>query len=386
MDLTSIKKLNRSRIYQLVYQKEKISKPEISSQLKISLPTVSQCVNELIQLGLVTSEGFFESNGGRKAAIITCNRNIKVALGVDIQREAICIVAINIYGEILHSEKHDISFENNDLYCARVGNLIISFFISLEIPRDALLGVGISIQGLVDNAGTHITFGPILGTEGFSAESIGKYISIADTPILVHDTEASASYALWQHPQIKDALFLVLNRNLGGAVIINGQIHRGISRPSGLIAHMTLIPNGKLCYCGKKGCTESYCSARSLVEGFDEDFQTFFQLLRSGDEQHHQRWLEYLSYLSQALYNYQILMNTEIILSGELSQYLIPEDIEILTQYVMNRMGIFQEYPKFTINKTTQAAPGAALPFIIKFLQEYMQDEKIYPNDTNFSI
>ena len=44
---------------------------------------------------------------------------------------------------------------------------------------------------------------------------------------------------------------------------------------------MTLIPNGKLCYCGKKGCTESYCSARSLVEGFDEDFQTFFQLLRS---------------------------------------------------------------------------------------------------------
>ena len=65
MDLTSIKKLNRSRIYQLVYQKEKISKPEISSQLKISLPTVSQCVNELIQLGLVTSEGFFESNGGR---------------------------------------------------------------------------------------------------------------------------------------------------------------------------------------------------------------------------------------------------------------------------------------------------------------------------------
>ena len=99
MDLTSIKKLNRSRIYQLVYQKEKISKPEISSQLKISLPTVSQCVNELIQLGLVTSEGFFESNGGRKAAIITCNRNIKVALGVDIQREAIRIVAINIYGE-----------------------------------------------------------------------------------------------------------------------------------------------------------------------------------------------------------------------------------------------------------------------------------------------
>ena len=132
--------------------------------------------------------------------------------------------------------------------------LIISFFISLRNPfSDALLGVGISIQGLVDNAGTHITFGPILGTEGFSAESIGKYISIADTPILVHDTEASASYALWQHPQIKDALFLVLNRNLGGAVIINGQIHRGISRPSGLIAHMNINSKWQIMLLRKEG-------------------------------------------------------------------------------------------------------------------------------------
>ena len=43
-----------------------------------------------------------------------------------------------------------------------------------------LYSVSEFIQGLVDNAGTHITFGPILA-QGFSAESIGKYISIADT-------------------------------------------------------------------------------------------------------------------------------------------------------------------------------------------------------------
>ena len=78
MNRVDIKELNRQRVYQLVYQENQISKPTISAKLKISLPTVSQCVNELIERGLVSEKGYFESTGGRKAAIITLSRDNKV--------------------------------------------------------------------------------------------------------------------------------------------------------------------------------------------------------------------------------------------------------------------------------------------------------------------
>lgn len=380
MDLITVKKVNRNQVYQLVYQKKKLSKPEISNALNISMPTVSQCIQELTQLGLVTNDGFFESNGGRKAAVIACRPDLKLAIGVDVQKESIHIVAINLYGEITASQKHEILFQNDEFYCARVGNLIINFFIGLNIPSDALLGVGISIQGLVDNEGDHIIFGPIPGSDGFSANDIGKYLPFSSRPILRHDTEAAAAYALWQHSRIKDAFFLVLNRNLGGTMILNRQIHRGLTRPSGLIAHMTLYPGGRPCYCGKKGCTEAYCSARSLIDGFNETFDTFFEKLRAGDDRHKQRWEEYLQYLSQAIYNFQILMNTEILLSGELAPYLTDDDLARLTQYTIDKMGILQELPKITVIGPTNAAPGAALPFVTQFLQEYMQNPNTLPD------
>ena len=48
-----IKKINRNNIYRIVLAKENTSKQEIAYQLNISIPTVSQNLNELIEEGLV---------------------------------------------------------------------------------------------------------------------------------------------------------------------------------------------------------------------------------------------------------------------------------------------------------------------------------------------
>ena len=70
MNLIEMKKANRCQVYQLVYQNRRISKTDIAEVLNISIPTVSQCVNELKQLGLIAEDGFFESTGGRKSVAI----------------------------------------------------------------------------------------------------------------------------------------------------------------------------------------------------------------------------------------------------------------------------------------------------------------------------
>ena len=60
------------------------------------------------------------------------------------------------------------------------------------------------------------------------------------------------------------ALMITLDNCLCNALILNGKVYQGYLS-SGTLEHMVLHPNGKQCYCGKKGCVDSYCSAASLI-------------------------------------------------------------------------------------------------------------------------
>lgn len=60
--------VTRKRIYDLIYQKEKISKQDIAYELKLSLPTVTQNLLSLENAQLINRGGSFASTGGRKGS------------------------------------------------------------------------------------------------------------------------------------------------------------------------------------------------------------------------------------------------------------------------------------------------------------------------------
>ena len=66
-----IKRINRNRIYRFIYQNGKTSKQEIAYKLNMSLPTITQNLRHLQELGLVEENGLFESTGGRKARVLS---------------------------------------------------------------------------------------------------------------------------------------------------------------------------------------------------------------------------------------------------------------------------------------------------------------------------
>ena len=50
---TDVKKLNKNRIFRLIYNSDKISRQEIADQLGLSLPTVNQNLKMLMEDGLI---------------------------------------------------------------------------------------------------------------------------------------------------------------------------------------------------------------------------------------------------------------------------------------------------------------------------------------------
>ncbi len=233
MNTADVKKTNTLKVFQLVYSQKIISKQSIAHTLGISLPTVTQCVNELKTEGLLRDDYRYESSVGRKAAAIMSLPNCRIAIGVEIHQHHIRLVAVNIYCDILSEIRLELLYENSETYYSLLGNAINNFFISCNFTKDILLGVGIAVQGLSNRQGNRMIYGALLNNRSFSLEGLAPYVVFPCT--LRHDTEALADHTLWNHPEIQDCFFLDIDFNLGGAIIINRSAHWGDVMPSGLL-------------------------------------------------------------------------------------------------------------------------------------------------------
>jgi predicted NBD/HSP70 family sugar kinase len=362
-----LKKMNKRKIFELIYQEKTIAKQDIAMKLGMSLPTISQNLKELESMNLIEKNGLFQSTGGRKAQAISCVSNTKLAIVIEVSKNNIQIVAIDLYGSIIREFSQNLAYNNIDNYYQTLGTLVTQFIQSLHLSVKRILGIGIALQGLISSDGKTVTYGKILGCTGISIDNFTKYISYPCS--MIHDAEAAATAELWCTSEITDAIYFHMGSNLGGAVIIDGKLHKGRELKSGVIEHMTIVPNGKPCYCGKKGCLETYCSIVSLLE-VGEQLEDFFKKLRSGSKEHLTRWQDYLGYLALAIDNLHMIIDCEIILGGYLSAYITAEDVKEIQALVEKDTAFPIEYSFIKTGRcnTSAIAQGAALPYITQFL------------------
>lgn len=67
-----------------------------------------------------------------------------------------------------------------------------------------------------------------------------------------------------------DFVVVTLGTGLGGGIVAGGQLLRGASGFAGELGHVLSERDGRLCGCGRRGCLETYVSARGLVASYGE--------------------------------------------------------------------------------------------------------------------
>lgn len=360
-----IKKRNCEKIFNYIYNNKRTSKQTIAQTLSLSLPTVSQNLKLLEEQGFIIRSGFYESTGGRKAQIIHCVEDARIAIGAAVLKERIHLGAIDLFGNIIKDVTISLPFQNTSSYYREFGRFICRLADELPYDKEHILGVGIAIQGLVSPDGETVVYGIILQNDNSSRQNFQQYIPFPCR--LLHDTEAAAAAEFWKNDAITDAVYLVLNQNMGGALITGGRLHHG----SGIVEHMTLVPDGKPCYCGKNGCVEAYCSANSLRQESGLPLELFFQQLRANDSRCVSVWTQYLRSLALAIDNIRMLVDCQFMIGGLLQQYMIPEDFDLLAQYIYEQ----SSFPKFPVSFIQSryghkaSMIGAALSYIDSFLK-----------------
>lgn len=309
---------NKKRIMNLLYQRQ-MTRQDIARELSLSLPTVSQILKELEMQGLVEETGVLESSGGRKPALISIIYNAKFSAGIEITRNHIRFVVIDLSGSVIFHKRISCRFENSDEYFEGLSRLSREMLDESGIDQSRLLGIGIAIPGIVQKRLEMVEFVPTLNVKNLPEQSINKHF---DERILIDNDANLAGFAeIWNMQRLSDAVFLSINKGVGGAVIMGGRIYGGNNRRAGEFGHMTIVKDGKECACGKLGCFEAYCSTNVLA-GSSGDLTDFFLSLQNGDERCAQIWDEYLGHLAAGINSIRMMFDTDIIIGGDIDEYI----------------------------------------------------------------
>ncbi|WP_270413340.1 ROK family transcriptional regulator [Blautia faecis] len=366
----ALKKINRSKIYQYIYRSKLTSKLQIVQDLQMGLSTVSQNLNLLENEGLIEKNGYFDSTGGRKANAIQIVSDFRISIGVGILKNMFHITAIDLYGNTVYTDTIPLTYSNTAAYYQQITDKVKDFIEKKQYPEDKILGVSIATQGITSPDNTTVIYGNIMNNTGMRLKDFSRHLPYPCH--LEHDSKSAAFLELWNHPELDSAVVFLLNRNLGGAIITNHQIHQGCSMHSGTIEHICVNPDGPLCYCGNRGCLETYCSANSLEQASGMTIKEFFPLLREKKSpQLIQIWEDYLKHLAFAMKNLNLVIDAPIIISGYLAPYFTEDDTDYLLRQINSMTPFELKEEQILVGTHGQYTPaiGAALFYVKEFIQ-----------------
>lgn len=364
-----VKKKNRNEVFRYICKHETVSNPDISYNMKISLPTATQITKELIAEGLLEEKGELQSTGGRRAKALSAVVNAKLAVGLDITKNHITLLLTNIVGEILKYERVCQPYASQEAYYQKVNERLELFLDESGADREKILGVGISFPGIIDLEKELITYSHILGVEAVPLDQVSRFFSYPC--FFLNDANAGA-YAEGFHGDEADRFFyLSLSNTVGGAIYDRNELIQGKNFRCGEVGHMTVVIDGESCYCGKKGCLDAYCAAWRLSGMADGKLDRFFSLLNQEDEEAAKIWDSYTDYLAIAVNNIHMVLDCDIVLGGYVGSCM-DTHLQKLWDKAAGR-NIFLEkepYVKVCNYKVAAAALGAALKVIETFVSQ----------------
>ena len=325
-------------------------------------------------MNLLENTGVRASTGGRKAQLLSVNPFAYLAVGANITANHISIVLLNLYGDMISHKRLRIPFANSQEYMQTLSSYIWKLIRERGIEKQRILGVGLSMPAIISQDGQTLAYASVLNFTNGRLQDFSAPINLPCR--FVNDATAGGYAALWHNPLFsvpndhRVVAYLSLNNSIGGAFFLDGKEYAGTNQRSSEFGHMTLYPSGKVCYCGKAGCTDAYLCAFRLSHPYDGNLAGFFEQLRMGTSNALALWQEYRADLVQCVNNLRMAYDCPVILGGYVGEHLAPYLDEL--RKMASELNTFEsdgDYLFVSTDKLENSAVGAALTWITDYIQ-----------------
>lgn len=367
LNSSEIRRINKRNILRFVLKNNNSTKPEIATALGLSMPTVGQLTDELISDGLVKTAGTKASSGGRRAMQLEPVVSARYAMGIDITKQHVNFIIVDLTGKAVASERIRKRFEDKPEFYEFLVDYRRNLVRRSGIDPQTLLGVGVSVQGIVSADQNFFASHMIEGQRVIPLHNYGD-----DYPHhFFNDGTASCMAECFADNTPDNFVYLMLSRTVGGAIVHNGKVWEGLNLHAGEFGHMAIHPEREdMCYCGKRGHIWCYNSVRTLEDFVGGTYHQFFEHLAAGEETYIRRFDTFLDDLALSILNLRAVFDTTVIIGGYISAYLGPH-MPYLKAKVAELDHLYAESKADIVlgqYAVEAAATGAARYFVEKYI------------------
>ncbi len=212
-----------------------------------------------------------------------------------------------------------------------------------DLEPNALHAVGLSAPGPLNVETGRVIDAPNLA--GWADVPIVAELSQAFGVRVVLENDANAAaLAEWRFGAgegTRNLIYLTMSTGLGAGMVLDGQLYRGSTFQAGEIGHMPVVPGGRRCNCGLRGCLEAYVGGAGLAEIIREEIaageqtailelaggvpehvsaRLWVEALRSGDDYARRLRERFLSHLAQGIATLIAALDPECVVLGTIVQ------------------------------------------------------------------
>ncbi len=190
----------------------------------------------------------------------------KIVLATDLGGTNLRLAAINGSGKILYRTKHETPKTE------RADEIVGAIMQAAEECRQAvekkgkIVAIGLAVPATINSKEGIIMKAPNLpALDGFRLSA--TLINELNLPVILeNDANAAAIGENWlgASKDFQSSICVTLGTGVGGGIVLNGSILRGIDGTAGEIGHICVEPSGAPCGCGSRGCVEQYSSATAI--------------------------------------------------------------------------------------------------------------------------
>lgn len=268
MNNEGVQRFNRNLVTRLLLEKNPISRVEIAKRTGLRKATITNIINEFIEMGIVIEKGQVKGEHGRRTDALELHVEKARIISLRITRKYFEIEVFDLNGHCLDSVKENINTleaieKTLNVLIGRIKNTVS------EIGSKYILGICAAVPGPFIQDDKNLAL--VSGFEKLKSINIKKEMQKEfDIPVFVEHDAKLAAFAESKHwsKTEKDAGILIeilsTGEGVGSGIIINGKILKGRLGIAGEIGYMGVNFGGPVAEGGNRGTFEYYSSSESI--------------------------------------------------------------------------------------------------------------------------
>jgi predicted NBD/HSP70 family sugar kinase len=246
-----------------------ISRSALARETGINAATVTVAIRGLIHDGLVVESGRAASTGGKRPVLLALAAESRFAVGIHLDHNSTTYVVANLSGDIVARwpRRGGAAAPTPQLVVERMTSEVRAFLQRVDLSRARLMGIGLVSPGPATPS-TAIALSSPEMRPWIDFPLADALATATGLPVVLgNDATAAAVGEYWTGRMDPAAVFaaVYMGVGIGAGIVASGRPLIGSSGNAGEIGHICVERDGKLCWCGAKGCLETVAGAAAIV-------------------------------------------------------------------------------------------------------------------------